>query len=439
MFNFQLNKKNTFLFLICYFLFLIVLAGCSTQKQILKSAERLVIKDSALSTAHVGISIFDPAANKYLFNYQGDHYFVPASNTKLPTCYAAMKYLGDSLVAFRYTSVDSTIEVTGTGDPTFLHPDFKSQPALVFLKRFTSVVLRANRFLDTYLGSGWSWTDYQESYMAQRSGFPIYGNVVHFELIDRNTIRAIPSYFNHLIKIPNVDLAAGFELYKPWESNEFNFSSGKQKNATVPFNPYFNLIGNLLGDTLKAPVFSQPWDGFLPEQIIHSQPTDSVLKPMMHNSDNFFAEQMLLMVSNERLGFMNDEKIIDTLLKTDFKNLPQKPNWADGCGLSRYNLFTPQDFVTILYKMKNEFGMDRIKNILATGNEGTLEGRYKTEAGYIFAKTGTLSGVIALSGFLYTKKNKLLIFSVLINNHNSSATAVRNAVERFIRALREKY
>src|SRR5215216_2947832 len=103
---------------------------------------------------------------------------------------------------------------------------------------------------------------------------------------------------------------------------------------------------------------------------IHSQPTDSLLKPMMHRSDNFFAEQSLLMVSNERLGFMNDARIIDTLLKTDFKDLPQKPRWVDGSGLSRYNLFTSQDFVFILNKMKNEFGMERIKVIFPTGNEG---------------------------------------------------------------------
>ena len=87
--------------------------------------------------------------------------------------------------------------------------------------------------------------------------------------------------------------------------------------------------------------------------FIHSQPTDSLLKPMMHRSDNFFAEQSLLMVSNKVLGVMNDEKIIDTLLKTDFKDLPQKPGWVDGSGLSRYNLFTPQDFVFIFNKMKN--------------------------------------------------------------------------------------
>jgi D-alanyl-D-alanine carboxypeptidase/D-alanyl-D-alanine-endopeptidase (penicillin-binding protein 4) len=160
---------------------------------------------------------------------------------------------------------------------------------------------------------------------------------------------------------------------------------------------------------------------------------------MMHRSDNFFAEQSLLMVSNELLGIMNDEKIIDTLLKTDFKDLPQKPRWVDGSGLSRYNLFTPQDFVAILNKMKNEFGMERIKTILPTGGKGTISSYYKTETGYIFAKTGTLSGVVAFSGFLYTKKNKLLIFSVLVNNHQSSATDVRRAVEKFLQGVRNKY
>jgi len=53
--------------------------------------------------------------------------------------------------------------------------------------------------------------------------------------------------------------------------------------------------------------------------------------------------------------------------------------------------------------------------------------------------TGTLNGVVALSGFLYTKKNKLLIFSVLVNNHRSSATSIRKGIEKFIQDLRDKY
>jgi D-alanyl-D-alanine carboxypeptidase/D-alanyl-D-alanine-endopeptidase (penicillin-binding protein 4) len=172
---------------------------------------------------------------------------------------------------------------------------------------------------------------------------------------------------------------------------------------------------------------------------IHSQPTDSVLKPMMHVSDNFFAEQLLLMVARKFNISMNDERVIDTLLKTDLTGLPQKPNWADGSGLSRYNLFSPRDFVFILNKMKNDFSMERIKNIFPTGNEGTLTNYYVPEHGYIFAKTGSLSGVITLSGFLYTRKNKLVIFSVLVNNHSSTGTKVRRAVEKFIEALRNNY
>ena len=88
--------------------------------------------------------------------------------------------------------------------------------------------------------------------------------------------------------------------------------------------------------------------------------------------------------------------------------------------------------------MKNEFGINRMRDILPTGNEGTLNNYYKAEAGLLFAKTGSLSGVIALSGFLYTKKNKLLIFSVLVNNHNGSATAIRRSVEKFIETVRNK-
>jgi serine-type D-Ala-D-Ala carboxypeptidase/endopeptidase (penicillin-binding protein 4) len=79
-----------------YFAFSILLASCSVSKQISKTAQTDIFSNKELSTAHIGISIFDPATNQYLYNHQGDKYFIPASNTKIPTCYAAMKYLGDS-------------------------------------------------------------------------------------------------------------------------------------------------------------------------------------------------------------------------------------------------------------------------------------------------------------------------------------------------------
>jgi len=456
------NSNRLIQLIILYSAFLIFLTSCSLQKQISKSAKENVLRAPALQTAHVGISIYEPAANKYWFNYQGDHYFVPASNTKIPTCYAAMKYLGDSLTGIRYGFDDEkgSIVIRPTGDPTFLHPDFKNQPVYDFLKKQNKPVLIANgNFIEASLGSGWAWNDYNESYMAERSSLPMYGNVSRWLLNTpgSNSIdnfRVIPKIFrdslvwtyldfgmaNSFDNIKRTELSIAIRRNKDNNIYKLVVATGRFTSDDIPFVTTNNqTIATILKDTLHLDVESNEKTWIYHSPVIKSQPTDSLLKPMMHRSDNFFAEQSLLMISNERLGIMNDAKIIDTLLKTDFKDLPQKPRWVDGSGLSRYNLFSPQDLVVILNKMKNEFGMERIRVILPTGGEGTISSYYKSESGFIYAKTGTLSGVVAISGFLYTKKKKLLIFSVLVNNHNASATDIRRAVEKFLQGIRNTY
>lgn len=447
-------KKVTFkLSHISIFLFsFLVFTSCSVQKQISKSAEQLVINDPSMINAHVGISIYEPATNKYWYNYQGEKYFVPASNTKLPTCYAAMKYLGDSLVGLTIVENDTAIYILPSADPTLLYPDFKNQPVITFFQNTNKrLYITDTRWKSEALGPGWAWNDYNDSYMAERSPMPVYGNLVKWVQDKTNEPGLIYS-------VPEVNWKVNFNILdkknffvkRNIEENVYNISEGKEKlkEQNVPFvtNGITTAL-DLLPDTIHKSInlipAQQYQDIFVNSGLnvskIKSQPTDSLLKITMHRSDNFFAEQTLLMVSNERLGYMSDEKIIDTLLKTDFKDLPQRPHWVDGCGLSRYDLFTPQDFVSILNKIKNDFGMERIKNILPTGNTGTLSNYYKAENNYIFAKTGTLGGVVALSGYLYTKKNKLLIFSVLVNNHPASTTMVRRAVEKFIEGVREKF
>ena len=145
------------------------------------------------------------------------------------------------------------------------------------------------------------------------------------------------------------------------------------------------------------------------------------------------------MASNEHLGYMSVEAMIDTLLATDLKDIPQKPRWVDGSGLSRYNLFSPQSFVYLLNKMKNEFGMERLKAILPTGGTGTFKNYFQKDSGYIYAKTGSLSNHIAISGYLQTKKGRWIIFSILTNQFQGSATKVRRAEEQFLEGIREKY
>ena len=423
--------------------FLVLMISCSMQKQIAKEAKRDILTNADFLPAHVGISLYDPSAQQYLYNYQADKFFVPASNTKLFSCYAAMKYLGDSLLGIRYVDKgNGTIEVEANGDPSFLHPNFKNHPVLDFLKKQNKILLTDENWRDNALGAGWAWDDYNSDYMAERSMMPIYGNVVNFS--QRTGFKAYPSLFQKPLEDAVANAKGGFGIRRDYGANQFLLrpSNNKLTSVDIPFYTTGNKATvQLLNDTLQNKVALAHFKlDRLPDVVkIYSQPTDSLLKIMMHVSDNFFAEQCLLMVSNERLGFMNTGKIIDTLLKTDLADLPQKPKWVDGSGLSRYNLFSPQDFVGILTKMKNEFSWDRITNILETGGTGTISSYYKNYAGRIYAKTGSLSNHIALSGYIITQKGKLLIFSILVNAHQAPVANIRKGVEKFLTAVMDKY
>jgi D-alanyl-D-alanine carboxypeptidase/D-alanyl-D-alanine-endopeptidase (penicillin-binding protein 4) len=446
-------KKPKLLALIAW----ILAPGLLTAQHIGKIVEREFLDQPELRQTHVGISLFDPATATYLYNYQADKYFVPASNTKLFTLYAGLKYLGDSLVGIRYRETDTALFVTPTGDPSFLHPDFPDQPVVSFLQHTRKPIYLADRnWREKPLGRGWAWDDYNEDFMAERSSLPVYGNRIRWveegppdQQKPNPAFEPSPSVYS----IPEVDwevrfttdtVQKGFFVQRDRNENRFQITEGKEKIRIqdVPF--ITDGLGSallLLKDTLGKAVLLIHQLPFPEKDLValRSRPADSLFKPMMWNSDNFFAEQTLLMVGKEKMGKMNDADIIDHLLKNDLQGLPQKPVWVDGSGLSRYDLFTPQDFVWLLDKMGRDFGLARMERLLPTGGTGTLANYYKADSAYIFAKTGSMSGVVSLCGYLVTEKGRLLIFSVMVNNNSGSASVVRRQIEKLIHTIRQRF
>lgn len=429
----------------------ISLASCTVQKQATKSSlQQKLISDSALTNAFVGIAVYDTEEGKYLHQYNSNKYFVPASNTKISTLYAGMKYLGTQLPGLQYKEEGDTVYIQATGDPTLLHVDYKTQPVVDFLKKQTKpIVINKSNWKAEALGYGWAWDDYLGYYMTERSPLPVYGNYIKWiqqrSVEERDGAKDTASM---VFTEPEVSWdvqfkpgkSTGFDVIRPRTENKYTITEGREMSKTieVPFvTNGLQAALALLKDTVHQLITEESFRITNPE-IIYSQPVDSMFKPLMYRSDNFFAEQTLMMVSNQLFGEMDEQRLIAHLLKNDLSGFPQKPKWVDGSGLSRYNLFTPEDFVWLLMKMKDEFGLERLKTILPTGNTGTLRNYYVDDAGFIFAKTGSLTGHLALSGFLITAKNKLLVFSVIVNNHNTSAANVRRAVERFLKQVRRE-
>jgi D-alanyl-D-alanine carboxypeptidase/D-alanyl-D-alanine-endopeptidase (penicillin-binding protein 4) len=169
--------------------------------------------------------------------------------------------------------------------------------------------------------------------------------------------------------------------------------------------------------------------------VIHSQPRDTLLKKMMHRSDNFYADQSLLMASQLKLNQIDEAAMINYVLKNDLSQLPVQPTWIDGSGLSRYNQFSPSDMIVVLNQIKSQQDWKVVTSIFPKVGEGTLRSFGNADEEFIYAKTGSMGGVYCLSGYVIHKKGKWLSFSIMVNNHNSNSATVRKKIEAFLQAL----
>jgi D-alanyl-D-alanine carboxypeptidase/D-alanyl-D-alanine-endopeptidase (penicillin-binding protein 4) len=415
-----------------------ILSACSVRQ-----AQKTLLSAEGVKGAHIGIAIYNDTKGKWLSKYQSDHYFTPASNTKILATYLGLEFLGDSLPGWKMAENTDTLFLMPLGDPSFMHPEFSYQPIVELIRNTNKQVVIVGNNQDQFeiFGSGWSWADFAEDYQPERSRMPIYGNVVHFYQSNKKLTAIKPFYFFKEI----VDLGKVEE--KNWSrsrtGNRFftTNENNKSKYFQVPFSqedmPMVKAL-ELLNDTLGKKISFQKNNTItsIPFKTIKTVPTDSLLKIMMLRSDNFYADQIVLMASEKLLGKMDDAALIDTVSKTFFTNLPQRMRWVDGSGLSRYNLNTPENYIAILQQMQAKFGEARVKNIFEKGGEGTITAYYKNFPGTMYAKTGTLGGQVALSGFIYTPKQQKLYFSVLVANHMSpSSTQVRRAVETYLTSV----
>jgi len=431
--NFKFENWFKILFIVAALA--MVLSGCSVRQ-----AQKTLLSSEGVKGAHIGIAIYNDTKGQWLTKYQSDHYFTPASNTKILATYLGLQFLGDSLPGWKMAENADTLFLMPLGDPSFMHPEFKHQPVVDIIKKTKKQVVIVGNNQDQFeiFGSGWSWADYAEDYQPERSRMPIYGNVVHFYQSNKKLEAIKPFYFFKdmvdLDKVEEKNWSRNRSGNRFFTTNENN----KSKYFQVPFSQEdvpMLLAVDLLKDTLGK-IISFQNKSTLPAtsyKTINTVPTDSLLKIMMLRSDNFYADQIVLMASEQLFGKMDDAALLDSAKKLFFVDLPQRMRWVDGSGLSRYNLNTPENYIAILQQMQSKFGEARVKNIFEKGGEGTIAAYYKNFPGTMYAKTGTLGGQVALSGFIYTPKQQKLYFSVLVANHMSpSSTQVRRAVETYL-------
>ena len=410
---------------------------------------RKLIKKSAINRDHfTGFALYDPEKKKMIYEYNADKYFIPASNTKLFTFYTALNMLGDSIPGLRYITKGDSLIFWGTGDPSFLHSSLKSTKAYDLLKQSNKKLFySATNYKGKFYGVNWPYEDYGDYYQAEITDMPVQNNVALITADGRGGLNIIPAFLKNYLKVDTAYHPRSFQVERSLTENKFKYSDMQVPidfTQEIPWKTSPALTLTLLQDTLKKPIGLINMNMPDSARTLYSIAADSVYKRMNLPSDNFVAEQLLLVCSSTLPGgALSTADVIAYSKKHFMSDLPDEPQWVDGSGLSRQDLFTPRTMIALLQKIAGKIGDEkRLHNLLPTGGvSGTLKRTYQTDKGvpFVWGKTGSLSNNHNQSGYLITRKGKKLLFSFMNNNFIRPTADIRGEMVRIMTEIHNRF
>jgi len=421
------------------------LSGCASNQIIAKKVKKEFAASALLNKYQVGFALYDLKGEQMIFQKDADKYFTPASNTKLYTFYAGLKMVPDSIPSLRYIEKGDSLIFWGTGDPSFLHTQLKGNKAFKLLQQSDKKLFFApGRYTGDFYGNGWQWDDYNEYYQAEINELPLFDNMALITATTAGTMHILPQTLASCFVIDSANKKA-FKVVRDFNANKFTYPATiipAKYAQQVPYKVNVQTTVNLMADTLHKYVGITHLKMPATAKTIYNAKSDSVFKQMMLPSDNFIAEQLLLVYANQLGEELNTAKAIAHIQKTYLSALPDPPRWVDGSGLSRGNLFTPRDMVKLLeliYKEVNN--QDRLFAMLpAGGKSGTLKNAYpKTDHPFVFGKTGSLSNNHNQSGYIITQKGKTFVFSFMNNNFVQPTADVRKEMVRVMTYIHDNF
>jgi D-alanyl-D-alanine carboxypeptidase/D-alanyl-D-alanine-endopeptidase (penicillin-binding protein 4) len=159
--------------------------------------------------------------------------------------------------------------------------------------------------------------------------------------------------------------------------------------------------------------------------VVHSPTVSQLADATNVPSNNFYAE-MLVKLLGARFGDGGSTAAGAAVVARFARGLGSGVRAVDGSGLTRSNRASPAQVVALLQAMRgSEAGDDFIQSLPLTGREGTVASRMDGTAaeGRCRTKTGTLTGVSALSGYCFNRSGRVMAFSVLMNGVSNLSQA----------------
>ncbi|MHB1687946.1 MAG: D-alanyl-D-alanine carboxypeptidase/D-alanyl-D-alanine endopeptidase [Ignavibacteriaceae bacterium] len=457
------------------FILFIIVPNAFSQSgvQELKTKVDSIYSDPFFLKSIMSVDVYDLSANKVLYQRNEKLLLKPASNLKILTTTAGLVFLKPDYkfqTSVYYTGeiINGTLYgdlfIKGGCDPDFSTNDIEnisSKIKSLGIKEITGNLFGDVSMMDSlFWGKGWMWDDDPSTDAPYLTPLDVNANSIGVEvkgtkLGEKASVELIPNtnYLriqNSSVTIPS-DSPSTLTITRDWINRKNIILVNGGVKLSVPdslqdttwinvFRPelYFLTLlkEHLQDDGIKLD--GKKYFTVTPNYAVKFYNIERGLKDVVFNTNkisyNLGAEMILYSLAEKYFGkpasAVNGIKMVDSLITLCGFN-PTDFRIVDGSGVSHYNLISTELIISFLkFIYLNDPAIFKIiyNSFPVAGVDGSLQNRMRNSPAQnnVHAKTGTLSGVCSLSGFVKSKNNHLLIFSIIINNYVGSSKTGNN-------------
>ena len=471
------------------------LSGCATFPgsggATLDEEIEAIITAPPLDQLHWGILILEASRGRILYSRNSQKKFVPASNMKVLSTATALSLLGPD---YRFDTeiwgvgildslsgqLEGDLVLYPTGDPTLSERFYPSATAPLDslaqrlweagVRSVTgSLVVDASRWDSTTVPGSWMVGNLPRAFAATGAALAIGEGEILVEVTagpevgDPALTRWWPetpeNFFSAAFLTTHPDSSLRREVHYLPESRRLRIegraplggtdtiSVAQRDPAAVAAEALLNSIeargirvdgGLRMAWVQEDPLARERTADSQRLATLTSPPMGEIVEAILEPSQNWMTEQLVHALGMElgekgswREGFRIEREFFTQEVGVDSLDL----TYRDGSGLAAYNLITPRAMIRILEHMRSSPHGDLFRLALAEpGEEGsTLRNRLPGLDGRLFGKTGTITHVNSLSGYLTTDSGRELIFSILTNGSGLPSSLVRGGIDQIVR------
>jgi D-alanyl-D-alanine carboxypeptidase/D-alanyl-D-alanine-endopeptidase (penicillin-binding protein 4) len=434
------------------------------------------------------------STGKILEGYNFDKLTHPASNLKLLTSATILDELSEDytyktgMYGYGYQEGgiwQGDIIIKGVGDPSISGKFYDEDRFHVFEKFYTALdTLGIRKISGNLIGNntyfdqqpypkGWSWDDLSFYYGVETNALSFNENAVDLTVVADNEVGETPTiqwfpfdtdyvnFINEQVITPsNSEYDEFYQrvlgtntiiLRSKVPQNYVEKESLSVLNAPMFFMDTFKKYlqdggitvgGRIIIDEQKHEKREEKYTLLSSHESV---PVRELLSQINKESSNFYTEMMLKTAATEHYETKGSTDLGLALMK-DFAASMQldttKIELTDGSGMAPATLMSVEDLSKLMVKMQERSDFSTYKKSMSlAGIDGSLQHRFKNTSLYkkIYGKTGFVSGVRALSGYMDAASGKTLIFSIVTNNHTEKTSYIDSIHESILLQIHEKY